>query len=168
MSRRLALAALLVVPAGCGSSTVVQTTQRRAETMEPLDITREPANPTTGLPDNLATIPPRATKQRAGRGAAKPRQLRATGSEAVGAGITVTSTAYCLTGVTANGEHPYPGSVGMNGVPFGSVWRIVGTGREYRVNDRIGHGSGFDIAMPGDCAAALNYGRRTITVERVA
>jgi 3D (Asp-Asp-Asp) domain-containing protein len=54
----------------------------------------------------------------------------------------------------------------MNGVPLGSRWRVSGGGT-YTVTDRIGHGSGFDVAMPGDCAAARLYGRRTVTVTRV-
>lgn len=80
---------------------------------------------------------------------------------------SVQSTAYCLTGSTANGGRPYSGSVAMNDVPMGSRWRVVETGQTYTVNDRIGHGSSFDIAMPGRCTDALNYGRRSLTVERV-
>ena len=79
----------------------------------------------------------------------------------------VSSTAYCLRTPTADGGRGYVGSAAMNGVPLGSRWRVVETGREYTINDRIGHGSGFDIWMP-TCEAAIQYGRRTITVERVA
>jgi 3D (Asp-Asp-Asp) domain-containing protein len=79
----------------------------------------------------------------------------------------VSSTAYCLTGVMANGQRVFRGAVAMNGVPLGSRWRVVETGEVFVVADRIGHGSGFDIAMPGDCDGARRYGRRTITVERV-
>lgn len=77
----------------------------------------------------------------------------------------VSSTAYCLTSRTASGGRGYVGSVAMNGVPIGSRWQVDGGGT-YTVNDRIGHGSGFDVWMPS-CAAALEYGRRTITVRRV-
>ena len=80
---------------------------------------------------------------------------------------TVTSTAYCLTGHMANGQPTYAGAVAMNDVPLGSQWEVEGTGHVYTVADRIGHGSQFDIAMPGDCAAARAYGRRTITIRRV-
>lgn len=79
---------------------------------------------------------------------------------------TVSSTAYCLTGTMANGQRVFRGAVAMNGVPLGSRWRIVGGGT-FVVADRIGHGSGFDIAMPGDCDGARRYGRRTVTIERV-
>lgn len=79
----------------------------------------------------------------------------------------VTSTAYCLTGTMANGQPTHHGAAAMNGVPLGSQWEVVGTDHVYTVADRIGHGSQFDIAMPGDCAAARAYGRRTITVRRV-
>lgn len=80
----------------------------------------------------------------------------------------VSSTAYCLRGRMASGKRTYDGAVAMNGVPLGSRWRVRETGRVYRVEDRIGHGSQFDIAMPGRCAEARRYGRRTITVERLS
>lgn len=77
----------------------------------------------------------------------------------------VSSTAYCLTSRTADGGRGYVGSVAMNGVPMGSRWQVDGGGT-YTVNDRIGHSSGFDVWMPS-CAAALEYGRRSVTVRRV-
>lgn len=75
------------------------------------------------------------------------------------------STAYCLTGTMASGKRVYWGAVAMNNVPLFSRWRIVGTEQVLTVEDRIGHGSQFDIAMPGDCTAAKQYGRRTIQIE---
>ena len=108
--------------------------------------------------------------QRAARSQSRPRPTPAASIPAPRAGgdeRTVSSTAYCLEGTMANGQRVYRGAVAMNGVPLGSKWQVIETGAVYTVADRIGHGSGFDIAMPGDCAAARAYGRRTITVRRV-
>lgn len=83
---------------------------------------------------------------------------------------TVSSTAYCLTGRMANGSPASYGSVAMNGVPLGSRWAVLSgplAGRVLVVRDRIGHSSGFDVAMPGNCRAAINYGRRTVQIRRV-
>lgn len=82
----------------------------------------------------------------------------------------VNSTAYCLTGTMANGRRVFHGAVAMNGVAFGTRWRILDgplAGRVLTVADRIGHSSQFDVAMPGDCQAARRYGRRTVTIERL-
>ena len=108
------------------------------------------------------------TTQRASR--SRPRPAPATPAPrpaGTGDTRTVSSTAYCLTGVMANGQRVYRGAVAMNGVPLGSRWQVAETGAVYVVADRIGHSSGFDIAMPGDCAGARAYGRREITVRRV-
>jgi hypothetical protein len=83
---------------------------------------------------------------------------------------TVRSTAYCLTGTMASGKRAFDGAVAMNGAPKGSRWRVLSgpqVGRTLTVEDRIGHGSQFDIAMPGRCAAARQYGRHTIKIQRV-
>ncbi len=82
---------------------------------------------------------------------------------------TVSSTAYCLRSRTADGGRGYDGSVAMNGVPFGSKWKALTgprAGQVFTVNDRIGHSSQFDIWM-SSCAAALQYGRKEIQIERV-
>jgi 3D (Asp-Asp-Asp) domain-containing protein len=79
----------------------------------------------------------------------------------------VTSTGYCLTGITASGDRVGPGMAAMNGVPLGTRWQISGgprNGQTLTVTDRIGHGTEFDIWFP-TCDAARQYGRRTITVE---
>lgn len=90
---------------------------------------------------------------------------------ATGTGSEVrNSTAYCLTGTMANGQRASYGSVAVNGVPLGTRYLIqTGTwaGRIVTVRDRIGNGSAFDIAMPGNCGAARSYGRRNITVSRL-
>lgn len=83
----------------------------------------------------------------------------------------VSSTAYCLTGRMANGQRVYDGAVAMNGEPFGARFEILDgprAGSVLTVADRIGHGSQFDVAMPGDCAGARRYGRRSIHIRRVA
>lgn len=69
----------------------------------------------------------------------------------------------------ANGEYVHDGAVAMNGVPFGTRYRVLDgpmAGRVFTVKDRIGHSSEFDIWMES-CNAALNYGRRTIHIEKV-
>ena len=119
-------------------------------------------NVTDGLDRTLATAP------KASRSKPRPRpaQPARTPPPAGGDVRRVESTAYCLTGTMANGQRVYRGAVAMNGVPLGSVWQVDGGGT-YTVADRIGHSSQFDIAMPGDCAGAIAYGRRVITVRRV-
>lgn len=78
------------------------------------------------------------------------------------------STAYCLTGTMANGERVYRGAVAANRWPLGTrVWvsdSPYGAGT-FEVADRIGHSSQLDFGMPGDCAGARQWGRRTIRVR---
>lgn len=80
----------------------------------------------------------------------------------------VNSTAYCLTGTMANGQKAHYGAVAMNGVPFGTRVAILSgprAGTTVVVKDRIGHSSGFDLAYPGNCSAAIQYGRRNILIS---
>lgn len=82
----------------------------------------------------------------------------------------VSSTAYCLTGTMASGRRVYWGAAAMNGTPLGSRYQVLDgprAGETLTVEDRIGHGSAFDIAYPGDCRGATNYGRRTISIRPV-
>lgn len=84
--------------------------------------------------------------------------------------LRVESTAYCLTGTMASGKKVYEGAAAMNGVPLGTKYQIINgpeAGKIYTIEDRISHSSEFDIAYPGDCDAAIEYGRRTIKIERV-
>lgn len=121
--------------------------------------------------------PPRATTTTTRAARSRPRPAPAPADRRAGGDVPraygvrlVSSTAYCLTGTMANGQRVYRGAVAMNGVPFGTRYRIIDgplAGQVLTVADRIGHSSQFDIAMPGDCAAARRYGRRTITVEHV-
>lgn len=82
----------------------------------------------------------------------------------------VSSTAYCLTGTMASGQRVYNGAVAMNGTPIGSRYQVLDgprAGETFTVADRIGYGSSFDIAYPGDCKGASSYGRRTISIRPV-
>ena len=84
--------------------------------------------------------------------------------------LRVESTAYCLRGRMSNGQYTYDGAAAMNGVPLGTKFRVLSgplRGRTLAVKDRIGSGSQFDVAMPGRCRAATNYGRRVINIRRV-
>ncbi len=84
--------------------------------------------------------------------------------------LRVESTAYCLTGTMASGKAVYDGAAAMNGVPLGTKYQVVNgpeAGKIFTIEDRIGHSSDFDIAYPGDCDAAIEYGRRVINIEPV-
>lgn len=84
--------------------------------------------------------------------------------------LRVESTAYCLTGTMASGKAVYDGAAAMNGVPLGTKYQVVNgpeAGKIFTIEDRIGHSSDFDIAYPGDCDAAIEYGRRIINIEPV-
>lgn len=82
----------------------------------------------------------------------------------------MSSTAYCLTGTMASGRRVYSGAAAMNGVPLGTRYQVLSgprAGETFVVEDRIGRGSAFDIAYPGNCGAARQYGRRTISIRQV-
>lgn len=93
------------------------------------------------------------------------RSRRTDPSRATG---TLSSTAYCETGLMANGHHTHRGAVAANRWPLGTRLHVsdspYGAGT-FTVTDRIGHGSQLDFAIPGDCPAALRWGRRTVRVE---
>lgn len=100
-----------------------------------------------------------------------PQAARATAPAPASGPVTrVSSTAYCLTGRMASGKFVYAGAAAMNGVRLGSRYRVLDgprAGATFTIEDRIGHSSGFDIAYPGNCAAARQYGRRTISIQQV-
>lgn len=81
----------------------------------------------------------------------------------------MSSTAYCLTGAMASGRRTYRGAVASNDYPLGTRLRVsdgpYGAG-VVTVEDRIGHGTELDFAMPGDCAGARAYGRRAVVEAR--
>jgi 3D (Asp-Asp-Asp) domain-containing protein len=74
-------------------------------------------------------------------------------------------TAYCGGGTTASGRQVYEGEVATirRDVPFGTRVRIGDLGT-FVVEDRIGHGSEFDVYM-SSCSRADEFGRRRLTVE---
>lgn len=114
----------------------------------------------------------RAARQRVPttRAPAPPPPPASPAAPPAGAGAsTVTSTAYCLTGTMASGRRTYRGAVAANAWPLGTrLWVSAspyGPG-VFTVEDRIGHGSQLDFAMPGDCAGARQWGRRAVQVRR--
>lgn len=85
---------------------------------------------------------------------------------------TTTSTAYCYGTTTASGAPVRDGVVGVSFADFarlsGSSWLILDgplAGKVVTVEDK-GSRAHFDIYL-ASCADADEYGRRTITVERV-
>lgn len=97
-----------------------------------------------------------------------PPRGRALAVEASGgAGETVSSTAYCLTGAMADGSPARAGAVAANAWPLGTRLRVSPSpvGEVVVVEDRIGSGSQLDFALPGDCAGARAWGRRAVSVE---
>lgn len=101
----------------------------------------------------------------AGRRASAPVRTART----LSGGERLESTAYCLTGRMANGQNTYRGAVAANRWPLGTRLLVssspAGVGTRVTVTDRIGHGSSLDFALPGDCAGARSWGRRTVTVQ---
>lgn len=85
-------------------------------------------------------------------------------------GTLLSSTAYCETGLMANGQRTHRGAVAANTWPLGTVLHVsdspYGPGT-FVVADRYGWGTSLDFAIPGDCAAALRWGRQTVRVEVV-
>lgn len=83
--------------------------------------------------------------------------------------MTMTATAYCLRGVTADGGVARRGTVAADPrvLPLGSRIRIRGTTirGEYLVADRGAavKGRRIDIFMPS-CAQARRFGRQRVTV----
>ena len=78
---------------------------------------------------------------------------------------TANSTAYCLTGLMADGTHTRPGSAASNRHPLGTRIRLERPGPDGRrlfvVRDRIGYGSELDL-WTGSCGQARQYGRRDV------
>lgn len=83
-----------------------------------------------------------------------------------GNGVPADVTAYCLTGVMANGERVFDGAVAANRWPLGTRLRVVELGRTFTVADRSAPGAtDVDVAMPGRCGEARRFGRQHLTVE---
>ena len=163
--RALTLGALLLV--GCAHQ------PKPVERITPATAAPTPTPTVTPTPTPIPVTPspmptrPVVTSTPSVGGRSRSASTTTTG----GAIRTVNSTAYCETGTMASGKRVYWGAVAMNGVPFGSRWLVHDgpmAGSTLVVEDRIGHSSQFEVAMPGNCQAARNYGRRTVRVERVA
>lgn len=85
----------------------------------------------------------------------------------------MSSTAYCLSGIMANGRGVHLGAVASNRHPLGTllktyrrIWVEGRHKRYFRVEDRIGYGTALDLWMPS-CGSAINYGRRSISYRVV-
>jgi 3D (Asp-Asp-Asp) domain-containing protein len=95
---------------------------------------------------------------------------RATAAPRAVTGTRLTSTAYCETGLMANGHRTHVGAVAANRWPLGTTLRVsdspYGPGI-FTVEDRYGWGTSLDFAVPGDCGTARTWGRRTVRVEVV-
>lgn len=97
---------------------------------------------------------------------AAPKKIMATRRAASVTGRLHDITMYCDTGSrTASGKWPQPGMVATarRDIPFGTVITIDGLGK-FTVEDRIGHGSEFDI-FTHSCSDARNFGRHHLAVS---
>lgn len=150
MTRRLALVALV---AGCAAPT--------APTVAPTGEGGVTVG-TVSAPSPVKT--PRAMPSKA---ASRARSLAAPRTRP---GSLTNSTAYCETGLMANGHHTYRGAVAGNRWPLGTRLHVsespYGPG-VFTVADRIGHSSSLDFAMPGDCGGARRWGRHDVRVQVV-
>lgn len=107
----------------------------------------------------------RAAKVRASRSRRIQNPVRVSRSAGAFSGGLREITMYCPTGnSTASGKQPRRGMVATisRAIPFGTHILIEGLG-EYVVEDRIGHGSEFDIFTPS-CAEADRFGRHRARV----
>ena len=89
-------------------------------------------------------------------------------SGSLGRGMTVVSSAYCLTGTMANGDRVHAGAAASRRWRLGTRLQLA-DGTRVTITDRTAAGawSGLDIWM-ADCDAAIAYGRRTIIVRVIA
>lgn len=89
-------------------------------------------------------------------------------SGTAGTGPLLSSTAYCETGLMANGHRTHRGAVAANRWPLGTRLHVTdspyGPGI-FTVEDRIGWGSDLDFAMPGDCEGARTWGRHPVHAQ---
>ena len=80
--------------------------------------------------------------------------------------VDLSTTSYCQSGTTADGQQTHFGEIAMNGIPFGTRVELLGgmfAGNVFTVEDRIGWGSELDV-FQSSCSAAWNYGREQIPV----
>jgi hypothetical protein len=84
----------------------------------------------------------------------------------------VESSAFCLRGTTASGVPAGPGIAAWGPAPMGSIWRLINgplAGQIVVIADRSApaYRHRLDVWF-ASCPAAIQYGRRQITVERLA
>jgi 3D (Asp-Asp-Asp) domain-containing protein len=81
---------------------------------------------------------------------------------------SLSSTAYCSSGTTADGSQTRPGIVASNLYRLGTRLRVsrspYGRWRVFVVRDRVGHSSQLDFYV-ASCARAIHWGRRTVHVR---
>jgi hypothetical protein len=84
--------------------------------------------------------------------------------------LSLDSTAYCESGLTASEEPTHDGVVAIvKGLPLGHYYQVRSgsmTGKVLQGKDYIGHSSEFDIWMPS-CGQANVYGRQHIQVAEI-
>jgi 3D (Asp-Asp-Asp) domain-containing protein len=81
--------------------------------------------------------------------------------------IAVVSTAYCLSGVMADGTSVRSGSVAENTLRLGTAIEVSAApspARRFVVRDRIGWGTQLDFWVPS-CSDALRWGRRVVRIR---
>ena len=177
MTRAFAVAAAVVTLAACPARKPVDHTTAVAAnaptTTTTTSVVPQAGDVTEGLDrvltDSTSTTA-RASRSRSATTTTTTRRARPAVAATADGTTRVNSTAYCLTGTMANGRRAHWGAVAMNGPTFGTRYEVLDgpfAGHTFVVSDRIGHSSQFDIAMPGNCTGAINYGRRTITIRRV-
>lgn len=149
--------------------TVVSTTGSTTAVREERPTTAAATSTTAPAPATSTTARVRAQAAGTPATAARRWPARSEVVERRAGAVRVSSTAYCLTGTMANGRRTHRGAVAGNRWPLGTRLRVSPSpvGEVVVVEDRIGHGSELDFALPGDCAAARAWGRRTVTVEVV-
>lgn len=109
-----------------------------------------------------------AARSRASRSrrAEPKRSVSSVASEGSFTGGLRDITMYCTGSITASGKVPHPGMVATisRRIPFGTRVSIEGLGT-FVVEDRIGHGSEFDLFV-SSCSEAKSFGRqhRRVTI----
>jgi 3D (Asp-Asp-Asp) domain-containing protein len=86
----------------------------------------------------------------------------------VGGWIAVVSTAFCLSGMMADGTRVRAGSVASNRYPLGTVLAVHPSPARgpFVVRDRIGWGTELDF-WTSSCGAARQWGRRVVRLRPI-
>lgn len=155
---------LLLLLVIIGAAVACATRTQPAATLPPVAATTLPTSSASPVNPQSRATPTRASRTRPVAPARRPAAVEA----AIGSGSFLTSTAYCETGLMANGQHTHIGAVAANRWPIGTRLRVsdspYGPG-VFLVEDRYGWGTQLDFATPGDCARARAWGRRSVRVE---